>query len=114
MCGRQFGRVCMAAAVALVAGVGTGARAREPVFANTGRLKVTVEYKGQLGTVDKNRKIWIWLFDTPHITTDATPLATGCLTENSRATRSPRCRKPCTSRPVSTHGVGTTARCRRP
>jgi hypothetical protein len=82
MCGRQFGRVCMAAAVALVAGVGTGARAREPVSANTGRLKVTVEYKGQLGTVDKNRKIWIWLFDTPHITTDSTPLATGWLTEN--------------------------------
>jgi hypothetical protein len=59
-------------------GARAGARVRP-----TGKLKVTVEYKGQLGTVDKNRKIWIWLFDTPHITTDSTPLATGWLTENN-------------------------------
>jgi len=77
---RQFGQVCVAAAV-LFAGL-VAARAQTPVSADAGKLKVTVEYKGQSGTVDKDHKIWIWLFDTPNITVESDPIATGWLTEN--------------------------------
>jgi hypothetical protein len=77
---RQFGQVCVAAAV-LLAGV-VAARAQAPAATDAGKLKVTVEYKGQAGTVDKDHKIWIWLFDTPTITADSKPIATGWLTEN--------------------------------
>ena len=77
---RQFGQLCVAAAV-LLAGV-VAARAQAPATTAAGKLKVTVEYKGQSGTVDKDHKIWLWVFDTPSITADSSPIATGWLTEN--------------------------------
>jgi uncharacterized protein (DUF2141 family) len=46
-----------------------------------GALKVTVDYKGP-GTVDKDHQIWVWIFDTPDITADSTPLAVDSLTTN--------------------------------
>jgi hypothetical protein len=50
--------------------------------AQSGSLKVTVEYKGA-GTVDKEHKIWVWLFDTPTIDESSMPIATGSLSENN-------------------------------
>jgi hypothetical protein len=46
-----------------------------------GKLKVQVEYKGK-GTVDATHQVWIWLFDTPDITAQSNPIATGVLKEN--------------------------------
>jgi uncharacterized protein (DUF2141 family) len=75
-----IGQVCLAAAV-LLAGASL-ARAQTPAATDAGKLKVTVEYKGQSAAVDKDHKIWIWVFDTPTITADSSPLAMGSLTEN--------------------------------
>ncbi len=50
--------------------------------AQSGSLKITVEYKGA-GTVDKEHKIWIWLFDTPTIDESSEPITTSSVSENS-------------------------------
>jgi uncharacterized protein (DUF2141 family) len=76
---RQIGQACLAAAVLL--GGATAAQAQAPAATDAGKLKVTVEYKGQ-GAVDKDHKIWVWIFDTPNITGDSTPLAAASLNEN--------------------------------
>jgi hypothetical protein len=68
--------------MAMLLGGVVATRAQAPATTDAGKLKVTVEYKGQSGTVDKDHKIWIWLFDTPTITVDSSPIATGWLTEN--------------------------------
>lgn len=47
----------------------------------TGPLKVTVEYTGP-GKVDKEHRLWIWLFDTPTIDTSSIPVAADLLSEN--------------------------------
>jgi hypothetical protein len=47
-----------------------------------GKLKVTVNYTGQ-GTVDKTHQLIVWLFDTPDINAQSTPLATDVITENN-------------------------------
>jgi uncharacterized protein (DUF2141 family) len=47
-----------------------------------GKLKVTVDYKGTSGTVDVDHKIWLWVFDTPDISADSTPIAVAALEEN--------------------------------
>jgi uncharacterized protein (DUF2141 family) len=54
--------------------------------AETGNLAVTVKYTGA-GTVDKDHRIWVWLFDNPNTDTwaDTQPLAVGMLTENATA-----------------------------
>lgn len=75
---RQLVRVCLA--VAVMAGAAAVAQAQDSV--EGGKLKVTVEYKGTSGTVDKDHKIWVWLFDTPNISADSMPLAVGALNEN--------------------------------
>jgi len=49
--------------------------------AETGKLAVSIEYKGK-GTVDKDHRIWIWVFDTPEISASGTPVAFGDLSEN--------------------------------
>jgi len=51
------------------------------IAAQSGSLKVTVEYKGA-GTVDKEHKLWIWLFDTPTIDESSEPVTTNSLVEN--------------------------------
>lgn len=76
---RQMAQVCLVAAA--IVGVAGTARAQDASTA-AGKLKVTVEYRGQSGTVDKEHKIWIWLFDTPNITADSMPVAVGALNEN--------------------------------
>jgi len=76
---RQLVQGCLAAVV--MVGLAAAAQAQTGT-AEGGKLKVTVEYKGQAGTVDKDHKIWVWLFDNPNISADSTPLAVGALTEN--------------------------------
>jgi hypothetical protein len=49
-----------------------------------GQLAVTVEYKGA-GTVDKEHRLWIFVFDTPNISAEAMPVTTGTLAENGAA-----------------------------
>jgi hypothetical protein len=67
-------------AVAIVALAGAS-RAQDSQPA-TGKLKVKVEYTGQSGSVDKEHKLWIWVFDTPNITAESTPLTVAALIEN--------------------------------
>ncbi len=81
---RHLGQVCLAAA-ALIAGTGAAQAQAAAGGADSGKLKVTVDYKGTSGAVDKDHKIWIWVFDSPTITADSTPLAVGTLTENKTA-----------------------------
>jgi len=47
----------------------------------TGKLSVTVEYKGA-GTVDKTYQIFVWVFDTPDINENSVPIATDQATSN--------------------------------
>lgn len=75
---RQLVQVCLAAVA--VVGVAAVAQAQDGV--EGGKLKVTVEYKGTSGAVDREHKIWVWLFDTPNISADSMPLAVGALNEN--------------------------------
>jgi hypothetical protein len=49
--------------------------------AETGNLAVSIQYTGK-GTVDREHRIWIWVFDTPSISANSTPLQTGDLAEN--------------------------------
>jgi hypothetical protein len=51
------------------------------VAQESGKLKVTVNYKGA-GTVDASHEIFVWLFDTPNITPDTPPIATNVVTSN--------------------------------
>lgn len=51
------------------------------VAQESGRLKVTVEYKGS-GTVDATHEIFVWVFDNPNIGADAVPIANDVLTTN--------------------------------
>lgn len=51
------------------------------VAQESGKLKVTVQYKGA-GTVDTSHEIYVWLFDTPNITADTPPIASDVLTSN--------------------------------
>lgn len=68
-------------AAATIVGLAGATQAQEN-RTEAGKLKVKVEYSGQLGTVDKEHKIWVWLFDTPNITPEATPIAVAALSEN--------------------------------
>ena len=74
--GRRMGqvktsRVALAAiAAALVMGIASQASAQQ-----TGKLQVTVDYKGA-GTVDKTHQIFVWVFDTPDINENSVPIAT--------------------------------------
>jgi hypothetical protein len=65
----------------LAAGLVRAQQAGTPV---DGRLKVQLEYKGK-GTVDAAHQMWIWVFDTPNITAESNPIATGVLKENKTA-----------------------------
>lgn len=76
---KRVAKAC--AVVAALVGLAGAGRAQESP-GEAGRLKVKVEYTGQLGSVDKEHKIWVWLFDTPNITPEATPIAVAALSEN--------------------------------
>jgi hypothetical protein len=71
-----IGRVMAVVALAAVLGGVVGA-----AQGDGGALAVTVEYKGA-GTVDKEHRLWLFVFDTPNIGMDAMPIATGTLSEN--------------------------------
>ena len=75
--------VVAAVAVALVLAAGV-VRAQQAAAPVAGKLKVQVEYKGK-GTVDATHQMWIWVFDTPNISADSNPIATGVLKENKTA-----------------------------
>jgi hypothetical protein len=47
-------------------------------------LKVTVKYTGK-GEVDKDHRLWVWLFDSPDIGPGAIPVAELSLEENGGA-----------------------------
>ena len=63
-------------ALALVATTSPAIVAQE-----SGKLKVTVDYKGA-GTVDATHEIFVWVFDTPNIGADSVPLANDVVTTN--------------------------------
>ena len=70
-------RVALAAITgALVMGVATHAAAQQ-----TGKLAVTVQYKGA-GTVDKTHQIFVWVFDTPDINENSVPITVDQATSN--------------------------------
>ena len=76
-------RVVMAVAVGLVLAASL-VRAQQAATPVEGKLKVQLEYKGK-GTVDAGHQMWIWVFDTPNITAESNPIATGFLKENKTA-----------------------------
>ena len=78
---RQAVVAMVAAGLVLTANFGRAQQAAAPV---AGKLKVQVEYKGK-GTVDATHQVWIWLFDTPDISAQSNPIATGVLKENKTA-----------------------------
>jgi hypothetical protein len=49
--------------------------------ANSTDVSVTVKYTGA-GTVDENRRIWVWIFDNPTIGPDSIPIGEQSLTKN--------------------------------
>ena len=51
------------------------------VAQESGRLKVTVDYKGT-GSVDASHEIFVWVFDNPNIGADSVPVASDVLTTN--------------------------------
>lgn len=51
------------------------------VAQESGKLKVTVEYKGT-GTVDATHQIFVWIFDNPNIGPDSPPVANDVITAN--------------------------------
>jgi hypothetical protein len=63
-------------AIGLVAVATPGMVAQE-----SGKLKVTVTYKGT-GTVDASHEITVWVFDNPNIGADSVPVATEVITTN--------------------------------
>lgn len=73
---QQLMRWTLVVAALIVAGTAPAIVAQE-----SGKLKVTVEYKGT-GTVDASHEIYVWLFDTPNITADTPPIAVDVLTAN--------------------------------
>jgi hypothetical protein len=74
-------RIMGAFAMLGVLGVLTSGIARAGQAAASGKLDVVVNYTGQ-GAVDQDHRVWIWLFDTPNITVDAEPIATGVVSSN--------------------------------
>jgi hypothetical protein len=67
---------CAMVALGLVALSAPAIQAQE-----SGKLKVTVEYKGA-GTVDASHEIFVWVFDNPNIGPDSVPIANDALTAN--------------------------------
>lgn len=51
------------------------------VAQESGKLKVTVEYKGA-GPVDTAHEIYVWVFDNPNIGADSVPVANDVITAN--------------------------------
>jgi hypothetical protein len=74
---RQLVQACLAVAVM----VGAASMAQAQDAADAGKLKVTIDYKGA-GAVDAEHRVWIWVFDTPNISAESMPLATGVIKEN--------------------------------
>jgi hypothetical protein len=70
----------LAVIITLVLGIGASGQQGQQPDTQSGKLAVAVEYTK--GPVDKDHQIWIWVFDTPNITADTPPLATGSSAEN--------------------------------
>lgn len=51
------------------------------VAQESGKLKVTVDYKGT-GEVDATHEVFVWIFDTPNIGADSVPIANDVVTAN--------------------------------
>ena len=51
------------------------------VAQESGKLKVTVDYKGT-GDVDATHEVFVWIFDTPNIGADSVPIANDVITAN--------------------------------
>jgi hypothetical protein len=54
------------------------------VAQESGKLKVTVDYKGT-GEVDATHEVFVWIFDTPNIGADSVPIANDVITANGAA-----------------------------
>ncbi len=51
------------------------------VAQESGKLKVTVDYKGT-GEVDATHEVFVWIFDTPNIGADSVPIANDVVSAN--------------------------------
>jgi uncharacterized protein (DUF2141 family) len=71
------------AIIVLALALSSALLARQSEPAQSGKLAISVEYTGK-GTVDKDHRLWTWVFDTPDSSTwpGTTPLAVAMLTEN--------------------------------
>ena len=58
----------------------------QPAGENSGKLKVSVQYKGP-GTVDEKHRIFVWLFGTPMITVESTPIGSAIIDKNDGSYR---------------------------
>jgi hypothetical protein len=75
-------RIAVAAAAVLTLGMMgqvTPVRAAEP--AGAGAVQVKVEYKGK-GTVDASHRVWVFVFDSPNIGSNAMPIAMDSVEKN--------------------------------
>jgi hypothetical protein len=71
---KRFASVVLATALAAVVPFPTAA-------AQAGPVKITVNYKGK-GTVDRTRKLWVYLFATPDIGPTSQPIGQVTLDQN--------------------------------
>jgi hypothetical protein len=78
----QWRRASLAgAAVLLLAGIAASAQQPAAPDPHEGKLQVIVDYTGK-GQVDADHRVWIWVFDTPDIGVNSTPIGTGVVTAN--------------------------------
>jgi hypothetical protein len=78
-------KVLSVVVVVLLAGLARPAstvHAADAASIQAGTVKVTVVYKGKAGQVDPSHKLWVWLFDTPNIGAQATPIDQAALEKN--------------------------------
>jgi hypothetical protein len=75
-------RLLLQACLAAAAMVGAASLAQAQDTTEGGKLKVTIEYKGTAGTVSEDNRLVVWVFDTPNISTESMPIATGVVKEN--------------------------------
>lgn len=69
-------RVFTVVVVTLLAGLfepGSALHAARAASVRAGNVKVTLHYTGK-GTVDASHKIWVWIFDSPQISAQSSPI----------------------------------------
>lgn len=77
-------KVLTVVVVTLLAGVlqpASALHAARGMSAGAGNVKITLHYKGK-GTVDASHKIWVWIFDSPQISAQSSPIDQTAIDKN--------------------------------